>query len=488
MVIKGLSRDSMVEVIGKDIVINIENIRKHFHNPSDLKFREMKFGWIDTDLAVVYIEGIVDPVMLEESVINRIAEADKAVKGKNLIEYLTKKILTTPSVEIVKDLNKFTDSLLNGNAVVIVDGFSEGISVNVTQWKERSLEESLGERSLKGIVIGFTERASTNISVLRSIVKTANLCIMEQSFGTESKTSVYLLYIEGTVDKGILKEVQKRMKDFSVKYMIEGFVLEKQLAGKPHTLFPMSQSTERPDVVASQLFEGRVALIVDGSPKVITAPALFMDFLTSSDEYYSNYGRFSIRLIRLLSFISSIFLPGVYVALDHVDKKRIPKKAYEILITKDEFIPTFWEVFILFILLRIILDTSVRLPKGISMTISFIGSILIGQTAVEAKLVHPVSILVVGITVILSMVLGNKGLSGAIITLRTTSIFIGHFFGIIGLIVMGTSLFIYMTSLKSIGVPYLSPYIPLRIKELKDSLYRGDIKTLINSQHSYPEE
>jgi spore germination protein KA len=178
----------------------------------------------------------------------------------------------------------------------------------------------------------------------------------------------------------------------------------------------------------------------------------------------------------------------VYVALDHVDKKRIPKKAYEILITKDEFIPTFWEVFILFILLRIILDTSVRLPKGISMTISFIGSILIGQTAVEAKLVHPVSILVVGITVILSMVLGNKGLSGAIITLRTTSIFIGHFFGIIGLIVMGTSLFIYMTSLKSIGVPYLSPYIPLRIKELKDSLYRGDIKTLINSQHSYPEE
>jgi len=115
-------------------------------------------------------------------------------------------------------------------------------------------------------------RASTNISVIRSIVKTANLCIKEHSFGTESKTSVFLLYIEGTVDEGILIEVQKRIRDFRVKCMLEGFVLEKQLSGKPHTFFPMSQSTERPDIVASQLFEGRVAIILDGSPKVIAAP------------------------------------------------------------------------------------------------------------------------------------------------------------------------------------------------------------------------
>jgi len=145
-------------------------------------------------------------------------------------------------------------------------------------------------------------------------------------------------------------------------------------------------------------------------------------------------------------------------------------------------------MFILLILLRIILDTSVRLSKGISMTISLVGSLLIGQTAIQAKLVHPVGIIVVGTTVILSMVLGNKGLSGALFTLRTTAIFIGHFVGIMGLIVMGTALFIFITSLKSVGVPYLSPYVSLRIKELKDSLFRGDIKTLINSQHCYPEE
>jgi len=131
----------MKKELDKDIVINIENIKMRFHNTSDLKFREMKFGWMDTALALVYIEGIVDSAMLEESVMNRIAEADKSVKGKRLIESLTKKILTTPLVETVKDLNKLTDSLLNGNAVVIVDGFSEAISVNVTKWQERSLEE-----------------------------------------------------------------------------------------------------------------------------------------------------------------------------------------------------------------------------------------------------------------------------------------------------------------------------------------------------------
>lgn len=141
MVIKCIGRDIMREVIEKDILTNIDKIRRCFHHTSDLKFREIKFGLMDTALAVVYLEGIVDSVMLEESVINRIAEADKSTKGKNIIDYLTKKILTTPIVDTVEDLKKLTDSLLNGNAVVIVDGFSEAISVNVTKWQERSLEE-----------------------------------------------------------------------------------------------------------------------------------------------------------------------------------------------------------------------------------------------------------------------------------------------------------------------------------------------------------
>ncbi|MBT2721438.1 spore germination protein [Bacillus sp. ISL-46] len=413
----------MEKDIDKDISINIEKIKKRFHNTSDLKFREIKLGYVNTTLIIVFIDGIIDSDMLEDSVILRITDTfnnEKAAKGKNLIESLTEKVLTTPSVTTLKSLDKLADAIIQGNAVIVIDGFQEAISVNVTKWKERSLEESLGERALKGVMIGFTERASTNISIVRSIIKTEDFCVTKKTLGTKSKTDVYLLYIEGIVDKDILKEVQKRVDALTIKYLLDTFVIEEALKGKPKTFFPLTLPSERPDVVSSALLEGRVTIIVDGSPKVIITPALFEDFLQSPDEYYTSYGRFSIRFIRLMSFIISLFLPGVYVSLDHIDKKRISKKVYEIFITKDEFLPTFLEVFILLILLRIILDASVRMPKGIALTISFLASILIGQTAVEAKLVHPVSILVVGITVIISMVLGNKGLNGAIITIRAT--------------------------------------------------------------------
>jgi spore germination protein KA len=478
----------MENAIDKDININIENIKKCFHNTTDLKFREIKFGISDTILNIVYIDGIIDSALLEESVILRITETFNKNIGEDLIDSLTKKVLTTPSVTTINSLNNLKDELIQGNAIILIDGFQEVVSVNVSKWKERALEESLGERALKGIVIGFTERASTNISIIRSIIKTEDFCAKKESFGTKSKTDVYLLYIDGTVDQGILKEVKERIGKLNIKYLLESFIVEGQLAGKPKTFFPLTLSSERPDVASSALLEGRVVLIVDGSPKVIIVPALFQDFLTSPDEYYTSYGRFSIRFIRLMAFIVSLFFPAVYVALDNIDKERISKKTYELLITKDEFLPTFWEMFVLLVLLRIILDATVRMPKGVGLTISLLGTIILGQTAVQAKLIHPVGIIVVSITVILSMVLGNKGLNGAIITIRTISIIIGNFFGFIGLIVLATLLVIYMINLKSIGVPYLSPYIPLRINELKDSLYRGDLKTLINSQHRYPDD
>jgi spore germination protein KA len=490
-VIHNLGRVAMADVIYKDIKSNTEYLKKRFHNTSDLNFREMKVGISETLLSIVYLDGIVDLDLLKESVILRITQMfndEKTVKGKNLIDCLTKKILTTPNVSILQSFDKLSDKLIQGNTIILIDGFQEAVSVNVSKWQERAIEESLGERALKGMAIGFSEKAATNISIIRSIIKTENFCVKKEVFGTKSKTDVYILFIEGMVDKKILKKVQTKIKKLNIKYLLESFVIEKQLVGEPQTFFPLTLSSERPDVASSALLEGRVVIVVDGTPHAIIAPALFQDFLTSPDEYYTPYGRFSIRIIRLISFIVSVFLPGVYIALDKIDKKMLSKKTYELLITKDEFIPTFVEISILLLLLRIILDETIRMPKGIGLTISLLGSIILGQTAVQAKLIHPVSIIVVGIAIICSMVLGNKGLNGAIITIRTFSMVIGYFFGLMGLMITATLLVIYMANLKSIGVPYLSPYLPLRLKELKDSFYRGDIKTLINSKHSYPDE
>lgn len=480
----------MEDSLTKDITSNIECIKTRFHNTTDLMLREINLG-LDHPLNIIYIDGITDLNLLNESVIIPITEGfnykNIPVK-KCLIKDITNKILTTPNIKTTTSFNEICEEIIQGKAIIIVDGYEEAIVADITQWTERAIEESLGERSSRGPALGFTEKTKTNISILRGIVKTENLCIEKNTFGSKSKTDVFVLYIVDIVDKGVLKEVQNRIKRIRVKYILEALVVQKTVEGKPQSLFPLTLSSERPDVVASALLEGRVVVMVDGRPQVIIAPSLFVDFLQAPDEYYSSYGRFSNRWIRLLSFLLTVFLPGIYIALEEYGKEHLTKKTYNLLISQNEILPTIWQIVLLNILLRIILDSSFRVPKNAVLLISILGSVLLGQTAVDAKLIHPVSLIVMGIAFISSFTMGNKGLASSLTIFSISFIIIAHFFSFIGIFVGITFLILYMTSLKSIGVPYLSPFLPLRPMELKDSLFRGDIKKLVNSEHSYPED
>lgn len=307
-------------------------------------------------------------------------------------------------------------------------------------------------------------------------------------FGSISKTAVSILFIEGIVDKGILMEVRKRLKSLKIKYLLNSKVVEYVLEGKPRTFFNLARTTGRIDGVASSLYEGRVAIIVDGFPYTIIVPTLFMDLFQAPDEYHEKSGRFTNRMIRMICFILAVYLPAIYITIANFHKKELPNKISEALISKDELLSTFWEMVILLFLLKILLDASFRIPKSAVILLSLIGTIVIGETAVTAKLIHPVSLIIVGITAISSYLLANRGMFAAENTLRPIFLIIANFFGFNGIIIALTIQIIYMVSLKSIGVPYLSPLIPFRIQELKDTIFRGDLQTIINSKHSYTED
>ncbi|MCE4052196.1 spore germination protein [Bacillus sp. Au-Bac7] len=481
----------MKDTLKRSIQENTDIIKQKFNNTADLKFREITIGTDnDNRLCVVYLDGIIDTNFLQESVIEPIIRAsfNNRLMEDNVINYVSNSILTIASVKQLKSITEAVDGIIQGNAVLLFDGNLVAIMVDVTKWAERSLEEALGERSLRGIVLGFSEKAKTNINVLRGIIKTEQLCVDKMTFGTIAKSDVYLLFIKGVVDSGVLQEVRDRLHNTDVKYILEARIFEDILEGKQKTIFPIVKPTDRPDIAASALFEGRVLVVVDGTPQVIIAPSLFVEYLQSPGDYYLKYGRFLNRFIRFFAFLSSIFLPGIYLALDKYAKENFPNKLYETLITKDELLPTIWEILILNILLRIFFDAVLRIPKSTVLIISLLGSILLGETAVSAKLIHPISLLIIGISFISAALLANKGLGSAIDPLRFVFIFLGYFFGFNGLIIGMTILVLHLTSLKSIGVPYLSPLIPLRINELKDVVYRGDLKTLLNSKHSFHEE
>jgi spore germination protein KA len=374
------------------------------------------------------------------------------------------------------------------STVILINGFQEGIIIPSPKWAERSVEASIGERSVRGPQIGLSEKMKTNINLIRGSLKTPDLCVETVEIGTTSPTSVSILYIEGTVDKGILKEVKKRLNSLNLKYVLSERVLEDVLEGKPRSIFSRLRHSERIDGAVSSLFEGRVVVIVDGYPFAIIAPALFIDFIQAPDDYHISMGKFTSRIIRFIAFLLGVFLPAVYIALANFHKDDLPNKISKAIISDDELLPTFWEIAILLFLIRILVDVSFRLPQSAVILVSLIGTIVIGETAVTAKLIHPVSLIVIGITALSSFLGANRGLVEPDATLRVLFLITANFFGFNGIIIGTTILILYMVNLKSVGVPYLSPIIPFKMQELKDTFYREDLQKLTNSKHTYTDD
>lgn len=469
---------------------NIKNIKNTFHDTSDLIVRNIKVGFKGSfEINVVYLDGIIDLDHIQEYVVKPLLEPFKTVGFKeSLIDQIMERIIESADVKTTTQYKELTDAIVQGSTVLLINGYRKGIIIPSPKWAERSIEVSIGERTARGPQIGLTEKMKTNINLIRSSLKTPDLCVEAVEFGSISPTSVSILYIEGIVDKGILKEVKKRLKSLTIKYVLSERVLEDVLEGKPRSFFSRVRHSERIDGVVSSLFEGRVVVIVDGYPFAIIVPALFIDFIQAPDDYHISMGRFTNRIMRLIAFILGVYLPGVYIAIANFHKDDLPNKISKALISKDELLPTFWEIFILLLLIRMLVDVSFRLPNSAVILVSLIGTIVIGETAVTAKLIHPVSLIVIGITALSSFLVDNRGLVGADATLRILFLIIANFFGFNGLIIATTILIIYMVSLKSVGVPYLSPLIPFKMQEFKDTFYREDLQKLINSKHTYTDD
>jgi spore germination protein KA len=240
------------------------------------------------------------------------------------------------------------------------------------------------------------------------------------------------------------------------------------------------------DTTTSSLLEGKVIIFVDGAPYAIIAPTLFFDFFQAADDYHMKAGRFINRFIRYVSFLASIFLPAVYVTVDKYRSETFSKKTQELLFNKEEILPTFWEMAILLILFRILVDIGVRAPRGVIILITLIATTVIGQTSVEAKLIHPVGLVLVGLSVFLSFLIIYRGQTGLVFNLRYTFLLSGYYFGFSGMLVLATLVFIYLSQLKSLGVPYLSPLMPFRPTEFRDVFIRGDLRKLHNRKHIFP--
>ncbi|MFF2876533.1 spore germination protein [Gottfriedia sp. NPDC057991] len=462
---------------------NIHYIKEEFNNGTDLKVRLLTVNdEVIRDAAILYIDGITNTQSIQDNILTPLL---RIIKFDSIDTFITRH-LSIADVMKVTNYEDILSGLSKGKTLILVDGYEEGILADTADWQMRSINEPDTQRSLKGSLIGFNEQLKVNINLLRNIIPSNKLSIENLEVGNEVKTDVSIIYMDGFVDKNILDETRSRIKNIDVTYLLEARVIEDALEGKK-TFFPTVFTCERPDTTVSALYEGRVAILVNGIPYSLIAPCLFLHFFHQPDEYHTKSGRYGFRFLRLFSWLFSIILLGFFETVVRFHHDWVPHKFAKVFFAKsDTMIPIIVEILFVMIIFQLLTEASLRIPKSTVIIVSLIGAIVVGQTSVTAKLIHSVTLIIVGINFLSSIAIAAGGLYGSVMALRLVFLFLGFFFGLKGIFIGLIILIAYMASIRSMGVPYLAPFIPFNPKEMKDALIRGDLRKIINSKHTYP--
>jgi spore germination protein KA len=471
---------------------NIDIIKERLHHTTELTIRTIQIGESKTyDVSLIYLDDLVNADVIRDFVITPLflfQEKKKSETGP-FINYLASRHIRASSVEMISSFDQALNGIVRGQTLVIVDGYESGIVAETTQWQQRSVEQSNRQRSPGGPMIGLNEQLKVNLNLIRSFIQSPNLVVETKQIGRYEKTDLSIVYLKHKVDQQALEEVRTRIDTLDVEYGLIARVVEDALEGRKKSIFPLVFNTEMPDLVAAALYEGRIAVLVNGTPNATIVPALFVHYMTQPTEYYSKIGRLSNRLIIFITYLATFLLPGIYLALAKFHHDWFPVKFTKKYFTASETIlPFFLEITLLLIILYLLSLAAFRIEKDLVIVASLVGTLVISTTAVDAKLVHPLSLIIVGIAYLSSLLFQTGGMIGSAFILRYLFLIIGNFLGLsamgIGLIV----LIIYMAQLRSVGVPFLAPIIPFRPQEFKDVFYRGNLKKLINSEHKYPHD
>lgn len=467
-------KEKVDKTISSNIEKNIEYIKNLLENNSDIIYRQFKFSHFKT--AIIYIDGMVDRDLLNDYVLESFMEGNQEIEDFNDIK---DRILTVSDLKEIDDLYEGISSILSGDTLLLVDGFNVACVISSRSWPARGIGEPSGETTIRGSRDGFSETIRFNTALVRRRVKDTRLRMESKVVGIRSKTDLAITYIDDIVNVGVLEELKRRLDKIDIDAILDSGYIEQLIEDDCLSPFPQVQSTERPDVVAAALYEGRVAVLVDNSPFAIIVPATMPNLLQSPDDYYQRWINSSIiRLLRTLAIIMCITFPALYIAITSFHTSIIPARlAYSIAASREGVpFPAFVEAIIMEISFDLLLEAVVRLPRPIGATIGIVGGLIIGQSAVSAGIVSPIMIIVVSITAITEFITPNYGVTTG---LRITRVFLTICSAIVGLygIILGLIVvLVHLIKLKSFGIPYLAPVVNPDITDFKDVFLRLPLK------------
>ncbi len=458
------------DAISDDFEVNLEHIKRVYSIPlnSDIVLREFDiiYGCKPVRAFIIFFDGMTDREVINNYILKPLMVNTVMVLKdieEDLEDYIARQLMPHCQVKIEKAYSKVIDEVNFGGCALFAEGLSVCFSADVKGWDHRGIEKPNNEIVIRGPQEAFNEVLRTNSAQIRKRLKDEDLIVEDVIVGRVSRTPCSIMYIRDVVNERLVAEVRRRLEGISVDYMLDAGVLEQLI--EDSTIYPSPQviSTERPDYVSELLVSGRVAIVVSGSPNVLVVPTTSFDLMHSAEDTYIRYPYVNLlRYVRYIAAFFALLLPGLYLAVTNYHHEMIPTDLLLAIEASREKVPfpSLVEILLMELSFELIREAGVRVPGPIGPTLGIIGALILGQAAVAANIVSPILIIIVAVTGIGSFAIPNYSLAYSIRILRFAFIFLGAFAGFLG-ITLGLFIFgIWSTSLKSFGVPFMSPLGP----------------------------
>ena len=468
----------------KGLKEKINAIKNRFQNNYDLVTK-----FVSKDMAIVFIDEISSQDSINKNIITPLLSLDFKsfrLSSKNILEKLSSRVFTFGNMQIVEE-SEFDEQILRGFTLLLVAGEDRAISFNTAEYMGRSVEEPPTSTVLSGPREGFTENIKTNLALIRKRIVSKDLKIDEMVLGKKTQTKINILYLSDIADKRIVKEVVKKLEVFEIDGVIDSYYILKFLEDRPNSIFRQVGNCEKPDMACAKLLEGRVVILVDGSPIALTLPYLLFEDFQSPNDYYSDAHRITLlRIMRMFGLFIAIFLPGMYIALQLYHYKVLPLKFLVTIVSTTQNLPLnpFLEIFFIIVLFDILFEASVRMPRYLGMAISIVGALILGDTAVKSGLVSPPGVMIVALSAITVYVVPNQ--SSQISLLRIVFAVVGGTLGFHGIILGYIFMLSYLCQMDSFFSPYLAPYAPYIAEDQKDGLLKESLVRMKTRPKSIP--
>ena len=459
-----------------DAVKTLNQIKQKLHESGDLKSRTVQF--FGTNVAICYLAPISDLLLLNQTILNPILEYPYKPEDDIWLT-LKENVLSNNEVAEFTNLDDAIEKLLNGNCLILVDNADVLLGCDIEKITVRAVAEPPTSVVIKGPREGFNESLKYNLAMIRQRSKSDDLVVSTLEIGNVTKTQVAVVYFNSIADKKNVKQIMKRLKGINIDGIVDSHYLVSYLQKNPTSLFKQIGDTEKPDVLVGKMLEGRIGILVDGSPIALTLPFVLIEDLQNSDDYYSQPIRVAfVRILRFIGVILAVLLPGVYVALEKYHYKILPTEFLVTIMNTTQGIPfsPFIELLFVVLLFEILYEANLRMPQYFGMAMSIVGALILGETAINAGLVSPPAVMIVALSGITFYIIPSQAAQFSI--LRLLGLVIGASTGLYGILIFCVFIISYLSSFDSYNSAYLAPTAPFIRDDQKDLFKRQIIKQM----------